>query len=90
MIHGDLLSWMKQPKCTGNNEVYGPIDVLIFNPPYLRGPNGEPVPLPTVLEMDPKDKATQDQIVSTMIDAAWLGGGPNGIDVIKRYLLHNI
>lgn len=78
---------MQPPKCSDSIDAYGPIDILIFNPPYVRGPNGESVPNPTIFNMDPNNIANQDQLISKMIDAAWLGGGPDGIDVLKRYVL---
>lgn len=81
---------MKHTKSTSSNDnhlqgLYGPIDILLFNPPYVRGPNGEsaPTPLPLPLTHDFEDVVTQNQL-SVMVDAAWLGGGPDGVDIIKR------
>jgi release factor glutamine methyltransferase len=84
VIQGDLLTWMRCPKSMGSKHVdmYGPVDVLLFNPPYVRGPDGEPAPVP----MAYKDSVAQNQFVSIMTDAAWLGGGSDGVDVLKRAL----
>lgn len=86
---GDLLSWMRHTKSTNANDnhpqnVYGPIDILLFNPPYVRGPNGESAQTPISLTHDPQDLTTQDQLMSIMVDAAWLGGGPDGVDIINK------
>lgn len=64
--------------------VYGPIDILLFNPPYVRGSNGEPALSPTATNTHPRNEDSQDQLLSVMADAAWLGGGPDGVDVLKR------
>lgn len=83
MVHGDLLTWMRHPISLSkeNPNVYGIIDVMIFNPPYVRGPNGEPAPMPIIPKMDQNNK-----FISTLGDVSWLGGGPDGIDVLKRYV----
>lgn len=67
-------------------DLYGPIDILLFNPPYVRGPNGESAPIPMALTCDSEDLAAQNQLLSIMVDAAWLGGGPDGVDIIKRHV----
>lgn len=67
-------------------DLYGPVDILLFNPPYVRGPNGESAPTPLLLTLDSQEEATQNQLLSVMVDAAWLGGGPDGVDIIKRYV----
>lgn len=87
-MQGDLLSWMQLPKCSDSTDTYGPIDILIFNPPYVRGPNGEPAPNSSIFKIDLNNIASQDQLMSTMVNAAWLGGGPDGTDILKRYILH--
>lgn len=89
ILHGDLLTWMRQFKFNHINDsscenVYGPIDILIFNPPYVRGENGELAPSPSKLNFS-KENVIQDHHLSIMANAAWLGGGPDGIDVLKRY-----
>lgn len=82
-MHGDLLTWMRRPITTNkeHHDVYGFVDVMIFNPPYVRGSNGEPAPLPIIPQVDQKD-----EFISKLGDAAWLGGGPDGVDVLKRYV----
>ncbi|XP_026816536.1 methyltransferase N6AMT1 [Rhopalosiphum maidis] len=90
-IRGDLLTWMRQPEKTNanndsNKEVYGPIDILLFNPPYVRGPEGEQAPTPRIAKIDTKDQVAHDRQLAIMADAAWLGGGPDGVDVLKRAL----
>lgn len=88
-VRGDLLTWMRRPETTNinndsNKEVYGPIDILLFNPPYVRGPDGEHAPTPRVTKIDTNDQALEYQKLVAMEDAAWLGGGPDGVDVLKR------
>lgn len=91
---GDLLSWMRQPESTHVNaggghpdNLYGPIDLLLFNPPYVRGPNGECATAPLALKIDTKENSTKNQLQSQIIDAAWLGGGPDGVEILKKYNL---
>lgn len=67
-------------------DVFGPIDILLFNPPYVRGPSGEPVPTPMASNIDSNDKMLQINLLSSLADAAWLGGGPDGVDVLKRFV----
>lgn len=86
-IRGDLLTWMRHPETSNinndsNKEVYGPIDILLFNPPYVRGPEGEQAPTPRVIYA--KDDEANDRKVTLIEDGAWLGGGPDGVDVLKR------
>lgn len=90
-VRGDLLTWMRCPETTdakndSNKEMYGPIDILLFNPPYVRGPEGEHAPTPRVTKIDIKDKVAHNRQLAAMEDAAWLGGGPDGVDVLKRAL----
>lgn len=86
-MRGDLLKWMRCPESTSvindntHQEIYGPIDVLLFNPPYVRGPVGESAPVSSTLNIDTEDKT---EFLTLMTNAAWLGGGPDGIDVLKR------
>lgn len=89
VVRGDLLKWMRWPESTcvndnTNQNIYGPIDVLLFNPPYVRGPGGESAPVSTMFNTDTEDKTA---FLTLMTNAAWLGGGPDGIDVLKRYKL---
>lgn len=89
-VRGDLLTWMRRPETTDanndpNKEVFGPIDILLFNPPYVRGPKGELAPTPRVTKIDANDQAKYQKQVAVE-DAAWLGGGPDGVDVLKRAL----
>ncbi|VVC36502.1 Hypothetical protein CINCED_3A015879 [Cinara cedri] len=93
VVCGDLLSWMRHPKSTcvniknvsqGNS--YGLIDLLLFNPPYVRGPNGECAIVPMVLKSDTIENSTENQLQSKIADAAWLGGGPDGVEVLKKAL----
>lgn len=74
---------MRWPTTTNKKHLnfFGLIDVLLFNPPYVRGPEGESAPAPVIPK---KNEITQNKFISTLEDAAWLGGGPNGIDVLKR------
>lgn len=81
---------MKHTKSANSNDnhlqdLYGPVDILLFNPPYVRGPNGESAPTPLPPTRDFEDVTTQNQL-SVMVDAAWLGGGPDGVDIIKRWI----
>lgn len=92
VVCGDLLTWMRQPIATSNkNEVlYGSIDVLLFNPPYVRGPGGEPARTPLSIQIDhkPEDYITHNKLLTSLADAAWLGGGPDGVDVLKKCVQH--
>lgn len=72
-----------------DSDVYGPVDILLFNPPYVRGPDGEPAPAPIELNVDSNDNIGHDQLLTMMTNAAWLGGGPDGVDVLKRYILYD-
>lgn len=87
MVCGDLLTWMRRSESTstGNdhNNVYGPIDILLFNPPYVRCPDGKPALLPTTT-INSEGQDVNDEWSSVMTDRAWLGGGPDGVDVLKR------
>lgn len=92
MVCGDLLSWMRQPESTQisvgdvhQGNLFGLVDLLLFNPPYVRGPDGECVTAPMALKVDTKDNLTNIQVQSKVTDAAWLGGGPDGVEVLKKY-----
>jgi len=90
-VRGDLLTWIRRPDTTDanndpNKELYGPIDILLFNPPYVRGPEGENAPTPRVIKIDTKDPVAHNRQLAAMADAAWLGGGPDGVDVLKRLI----
>jgi len=79
---------MRRPETTdinndSNKELFGPIDILLFNPPYVRGPEGELAPTPRVTKNETNDQAKYQKLLAVE-DAAWLGGGPDGVDVLKR------
>lgn len=73
---------------TKENNFYGPVDLLLFNPPYVRDPEGKPAA--AVVNSYTKmsnaiasgDEYNED--CSLLADAAWLGGGPDGADVLRR------
>jgi len=88
VVRGDLLTWMRQNESSQNSpSAYGSIDLLIFNPPYVRGANGEGVPSIARLNISGGNMMSDHQL-AMMTDAAWLGGGPNGVDVLQRYIFH--
>lgn len=86
-MRGDLLTWMRQYESSHNSlSAYGPIDLLLFNPPYVRGADGEGVP--SIARLNISGGNMSDNQLAMMTDAAWLGGGPNGVDVLQRYICH--
>lgn len=89
MVRGDLLTWMRRPEPTNdindpNKELYGPVDIMLFNPPYVRGFYGERAQIPRVSKFDPNNPDASDLQLAAMENAAWLGGGPHGIEVLNR------
>lgn len=77
-------------RLNGNKNEYGPIDLLLFNPPYVRDPEGKPaaaaVTKPTKISgSNTTSYGYQEELdCSVLADAAWLGGGPDGADVLRR------
>ncbi|OMH85474.1 HemK methyltransferase family member 2 [Zancudomyces culisetae] len=69
-----------------HRRIYGSVDILVFNPPYVPTDSEEAIPEPSRICCD-KDCSSDKEMVESLMAASW-AGGVDGREVMDNFFPH--